>query len=74
VRETIAARGELTVADLKDRLGVSRKFAVPLLEHLDRLGVTRRKGDVRVAGALSAAPTGAGEKTSEIESDVDRPA
>jgi selenocysteine-specific elongation factor len=50
VRATLAARGELGVADLKERLGVSRKYAVPLLEHLDRLGVTRRSGDLRVAG------------------------
>ena len=46
----IRAQGELGVADLKEKLGVSRKYAVPLLEYLDRIGVTRRKGDVRVAG------------------------
>jgi selenocysteine-specific elongation factor len=31
-------------------LQVSRKFAVPLLEHLDRSGLTRREGDRRVPG------------------------
>jgi selenocysteine-specific elongation factor len=38
----------LDVASFKDRYGVSRKFAIPLLEYLDRERVTRRMGDVRV--------------------------
>lgn len=47
-------RSEMRVADLKDLFGVSRKHAVPVLEYFDRLGVTRRLGDVRVAGRLLA--------------------
>jgi selenocysteine-specific elongation factor len=45
-----AAEGRATVdvAAFKDRYGVSRKFAIPLLEYLDRERVTRRDGDVRV--------------------------
>jgi selenocysteine-specific elongation factor len=39
-----------TVADARDALGTTRKHAVPLLSHLDSLGVTRRRGDLRVAG------------------------
>lgn len=39
----------LTTGDLGRLLGISRKFAVPLLEHLDGLGVSRRVGDRRVA-------------------------
>lgn len=39
--------GEATASDLKGVLGTSRKYAVPVLERLDRLGVTRRKGDKR---------------------------
>ena len=38
----------LDVAAFKDRFGVSRKFAIPLLEYLDRERVTRRVGDARV--------------------------
>ncbi len=38
----------LTVADLRDLLGITRKHAVPLCEHLDRTGLTKRMGDVRV--------------------------
>jgi selenocysteine-specific elongation factor len=36
------------VAEFKNRFGVSRKYAIPLLEYLDRERVTRRVGDVRV--------------------------
>ncbi|MEZ4448226.1 MAG: SelB C-terminal domain-containing protein [Nannocystaceae bacterium] len=51
VRARLAAAGELDVQALKELTGLSRKFVVPLLEHLDRLQITRRQGDRRVAGA-----------------------
>jgi selenocysteine-specific elongation factor len=38
----------LTVAEIRDLLGTTRKFAVPLCEYLDRVGVTRREGDLRL--------------------------
>lgn len=38
----------LTVSQIKQLLGTSRKFAVPFCEYLDRIGITRRKGDVRM--------------------------
>jgi selenocysteine-specific elongation factor len=38
----------LDVASFKDLTGVSRKYAIPLLEYLDRERVTKRVGDVRV--------------------------
>lgn len=40
----------MSVADLKEIFGVSRKFGVPLLELIDRLGWTERRGDLRMAG------------------------
>jgi selenocysteine-specific elongation factor len=40
----------VTVAQVRDALGTTRKHALPLLAHLDATGVTRRRGDVRVAG------------------------
>jgi selenocysteine-specific elongation factor len=40
----------VTVAQVRDTLGTTRKHALPLLAHLDATGVTRRRGDVRVAG------------------------
>jgi selenocysteine-specific elongation factor len=39
---------KIDVARFKDMTGVSRKYAIPLLEYLDREHVTRRVGDVRV--------------------------
>ena len=42
-------RGErLAVADFKELAGISRKYAIPLLEYLDRTGLTRRVRDYRV--------------------------
>jgi selenocysteine-specific elongation factor len=37
----------IDVGTFKDRFGVTRKFAIPLLEYLDRERVTRRVGDTR---------------------------
>ena len=42
------AATRLDVASFKERFGVSRKFAIPLLEYLDRERLTRRVGDSRV--------------------------
>ena len=39
---------KLNVASFKDLVAVSRKYAIPLLEYLDRERVTRRVGDERV--------------------------
>lgn len=36
------------VASFKERFGISRKFAIPLLEYLDRERVTRRAGEARI--------------------------
>lgn len=42
-----SGKRELTVADFKALTGLSRKYSIPLLELLDSMGVTRRKGSVR---------------------------
>jgi selenocysteine-specific elongation factor len=49
LRAELAASGweRFTVADFKDRFGLSRKWAIPWLEHLDSSGATRRLGDQR---------------------------
>jgi selenocysteine-specific elongation factor len=53
LRERVAERLRtgpgLTVAEIRDLLGTTRKYAVPLCEYLDRIGLTRRNGDLRVA-------------------------
>jgi len=43
-------RGEVAVGDLKEAVGVTRKHAIPLLEYFDRVGLTLRRGNVRVGG------------------------
>ena len=53
LREVLAeyrlVRGSrLGVREFKELAGVSRKYAIPLLEYFDRAGVTRREGDARV--------------------------
>ena len=40
-----------TVAEIRDLLGTTRKFAVPLCEYLDRIGHTTRTGDLRTLSA-----------------------
>ena len=63
----IAPGGEFGVGTVRDRIGVSRKFLIPLLEWSDARGITIRSGDARrfrgavrdvapVSGRGSAAP------------------
>jgi selenocysteine-specific elongation factor len=51
LREQLAAEKRkstrIDIARFKDLTGVSRKYAIPLLEYLDREHVTRRVGDIR---------------------------
>jgi hypothetical protein len=48
VVELAGATGRVTLAQLRDHLDISRKFAQGLLEALDARGITRRVGDERV--------------------------
>ncbi len=53
LRQKLAQRkrennSRLSVPAFKELAGVSRKYAIPLLEYLDRAGVTRRDGDERI--------------------------
>jgi len=49
-REELTDSGELGPAQMRARLGLTRKFSIPLLEWLDGQGYTIRQGDIRVAG------------------------
>jgi selenocysteine-specific elongation factor len=42
------AHGQLEIPALRDELGTSRRFLIPLLEHFDAQGVTLRQGGHRV--------------------------
>ena len=48
VKEIVAAGGSVTVAQLRDRMGASRRPVLALLEYLDAQRVTRRVGDARL--------------------------
>jgi selenocysteine-specific elongation factor len=48
VKELIATNGSITVAQLRDRIGASRRPVLAVLEHLDAEKLTRRVGDQRV--------------------------
>jgi selenocysteine-specific elongation factor len=51
VTERLQSGPGATVAEIRDLLGTTRKFAVPICEYLDRIGLTRRDGDLRVLAA-----------------------
>jgi selenocysteine-specific elongation factor len=55
LNEALRAGGELTVAAVRDRIGSSRTYVVPILEYTDSIGLTRRVGDVRKLGARAEA-------------------
>ena len=58
VADLLAANPDgVTVADVRDALGTSRKFVLPLLSVLDGTGMTRRRGDVRIAGPRLPEPS-----------------
>jgi len=56
VRARIEEGGPQTVAEIRDLLGTTRKYAVPLCEWLDSMGATRRQGDKRALGPRSSFP------------------
>ena len=43
----IRATGPATASDVRQMLGTTRRVLIPLLEHLDKTGLTRREGDRR---------------------------
>ena len=52
VRELLITNPQgFTVAQFREHLGVSRKYALPLINHLDTTGFTRRRDDLRIGGA-----------------------
>lgn len=48
LKDEVGAKGPFTLADYRDRLDTSRKYAVALLDFFDKLGITIRKEDARV--------------------------
>ena len=48
VKKFLGEHPSATVSELRQALGASRRIVVPLLERLDKEGITRREGDKRV--------------------------
>ncbi|MGH7371059.1 MAG: SelB C-terminal domain-containing protein, partial [Candidatus Methylomirabilales bacterium] len=46
--EYLAQHSSISVPTFKDLLGITRKHAIPYLEHFDQIKLTRRAGDDRV--------------------------
>jgi len=47
VKSALAQKGQLTLAEVRDLLGTTRKYVQALLEHLDAINLTVRDGDAR---------------------------
>ncbi len=48
LREHLSINSEITAAEFRDLLGITRKHAIPLLEYFDTARITLRVGDKRV--------------------------
>ncbi len=51
-KASLEAQGSASATELKDAMGTSRKYAIPLLECFDARRLTRRAGDVRTLNEL----------------------
>lgn len=51
IKQFLSRRGQISIAEVKDLTRASRKYVIPLMEQLDKKGITRRDGDVRKPGA-----------------------
>ncbi len=47
LREATSDGADKTASQLREALGLSRKYLIPFLEYCDRIGVSRRRGDLR---------------------------
>jgi selenocysteine-specific elongation factor len=70
LRRTVAARlaggAAITMSELRELLGTTRKYAVPIGEYLDRIGLTRREGDLRRLGSAGSPPEDSPEATADL--------
>lgn len=46
-KEHVDQNGQITLAEMRDLMGASRKFAVAVLEYWDKRGITKKVGDAR---------------------------
>lgn len=50
VQQLLLKRGTIKASEVRDYFNTSRKYALALLEHLDKIGITVREGDLRRLG------------------------
>ena len=48
LKKILDEKGQITLAEYRDAIGTSRKYAMMLLEYADREKLTKKTGDVRV--------------------------
>ena len=48
VKQVIEEQGQIEAAQFRDKVGTTRKYVIPLLEHLDDIKFTQRQGNARV--------------------------
>lgn len=65
---------DFTVADFRDRMEISRKYAVPILEWADAEGLTRRRGDTRTPTSRIQQPRQSGATLDDPPSSEGMPA
>jgi len=64
LREQLSEADEISPGMFRDRFQTTRKYAIPLLEYLDREGVTIRKGDTRRLRPWHKSPAASGRNSS----------
>ncbi|MEZ6120608.1 MAG: selenocysteine-specific translation elongation factor [Pirellulaceae bacterium] len=55
LQAAILERGGISVGEIRELLQTSRKYAVPFCEYLDKIGFTKRDGDVRILNSTPSA-------------------
>jgi selenocysteine-specific elongation factor len=50
IKNIISSDQTLSISFLREKLNSSRKYVVPILEEIDRIGITIRQGDIRIKG------------------------
>lgn len=48
LKKTVGEKGQITLAEFRDIIGTSRKYAMEILEYLDRQKITKKIDDARV--------------------------
>jgi selenocysteine-specific elongation factor len=48
IREMFGRKPELTASEIRQELGTTRRYVIPLLNHFDTTGLTQRRGEKRV--------------------------